>query len=61
MTYRVKWEIDIDANTAKEAAKKAFECICKEGTMDNCFDVSNNLGEVTRVDLLEEYMGELGT
>ena len=54
MTYRVQWEMDIDADTPQEAAQKAFEYVNLPGTTANVFDVYDESGEVLRVDLMED-------
>lgn len=57
-SYRVKWEIDVDASTPLEAAKKARELQIHEGSWANVFEVSCEqtvCGEPiwTRVDLMD--------
>lgn len=49
-SYRAVWEIDIDARNPKEAAKKAREAQ-EPGTLATVFDVYNEHGKCTRVDL----------
>jgi hypothetical protein len=52
-TYRVTWEIDIDATSPKAAAKKAREYQIDPDSTATVFDVFNENGKVTRVDLME--------
>lgn len=49
--YHVQWEIDLSAQTPRQAAEKAA-CIQRES--DGVFDVTDEKGETTRVDLAEE-------
>ncbi len=51
--YHVVWEIDIDAETPRQAAQKAFDYINLPGTSATIFDVFDEAGEPCRVDLLE--------
>lgn len=51
--YRVKWEIDIYANSPREAALAALEIQRRVGSSAVVFDVANN-GETVRVDLDEK-------
>jgi hypothetical protein len=52
-TYSIKWEIEIDAKTPEEAARKAFEIHRDPASMATVFDVYDKEGNYTRVDLLE--------
>lgn len=54
MMYRVMWEIDIEAETPREAAVKAFAAMQREGTTANAFDVQWLGGTPLRVDLSDE-------
>ncbi len=47
------WEIEIDAETPIEAAKKALEYQRDPFGQATVFDVFDEDGEVTRVDLLD--------
>jgi len=49
-TMRVKWEIDVDARTAKEAAIKALEIQRDPRSIATVFDVQHK-GKTVRVDL----------
>jgi hypothetical protein len=49
-TYRVVWEIDVDATSPKKAAMQARKCQ-EPGTTATTFDVYNEYGKCTRVDL----------
>ncbi len=50
---RVRWEIDVDARTAREAARKALEIQRDPGSIATVFDVQHK-GKTVRVDLLSE-------
>lgn len=52
-TYRVVWEIDIDAKSPKDAAKEALR-IQRDKTDATCFSVYNSKGRRTDVDLEAE-------
>lgn len=52
--YLVKWEIDIDADSPREAAEKAFEIQQRPGSTANAFVVYDKEGRRTLVDLEEE-------
>ena len=51
--FSVRWEIDIEASSAREAAEKAWEHMRRDGSIANVFDVSDG-SSVVRVDLSEE-------
>lgn len=53
-TYKVAWEIDIEASSPKEAAEVARHYQTVEGTTATVFDVRDETGKLTRVDLLED-------
>ena len=53
MNYRVTWEIDIEADSPREAAELARACQVRPGTTAVVFDCADESGETTRVDLLE--------
>lgn len=55
-TYKLVWEIEIDAETPLEAAGKALEYQRDPGGEATIFDVFGEDGEVTQVDLLSEKM-----
>jgi hypothetical protein len=57
-TYRVVWEIDIDADTPREAAKKALAIQRDFGSDATYFDVKDGDGTVTEVDLEDEEVVE---
>jgi hypothetical protein len=48
-TYRVVWEIDIDADTPREAAEKALAIQRDPGSDATYFDVKDADGNVTEV------------
>jgi hypothetical protein len=52
MQYRVEWVIEIDADTAREAAEKAL-IIQRSDSQAVVFDVLDEEGETERIDLLE--------
>lgn len=49
---RVRWEIDVDARTAREAARKALEIQRDPGSIATVFDVQHN-DKTVRVDLTD--------
>lgn len=51
MTYRVVWEIDIEAETPEEAARKALEIQRDHSSGATVFDCINMAGNMHRVDL----------
>jgi hypothetical protein len=53
-TYSVSWEIDIDADSPREAAEKARAIQLREGSIATVFMVFNDRGDGVQVDLLEE-------
>ena len=53
MFYRIEWTIELDADTAREAAEKAFEIMQRPGTTANYFTVAPEIGEPVNVDLSE--------
>ncbi len=62
MEYRVRWEIDVDADNAHEAAKQAFEIQCqhanKEIEADDAvvFEVTNiETKEMEVIDLFDTF------
>jgi hypothetical protein len=52
--YAVTWNIDISASSAREAAEEAFKCMQEIGTTAVVFNVCDEGGEFTIVDLLED-------
>ena len=52
-SYRVSWEIDIDADTPREAAQKALDIQRDKESIATVFDVTGESGSQSRVDLLE--------
>lgn len=59
MTYHVVWEIDIDADSPREAAEQAFHYMQIPGTSANAFDVFDEDGEPVHVDLMEDEDAEV--
>lgn len=58
-SYRVRWEIDVEADSPREAAAEAFRLVRKPETTATVFDVTRRLGgpvtESWRVDLSDGY------
>ena len=52
-TYRVVWEIDIDAATPKDAAQEALETMREHGHTATVFTVTDSHGKKTEIDLDE--------
>jgi hypothetical protein len=52
-SYRVTWEIDIDAVDPLDAARQARAHQVREGTSAKVFDVIDEDGGITRIDLFE--------
>lgn len=52
--FRVVWEIDIYADTAKEAAEEAWRTMQEPGSTSNYFEVFDQDGNQTSIDLDEE-------
>ena len=52
--YLVTWEMDIYADSPREAAEKAWDHMRAQGSTANVFTVFNKDGDKTIVDLLEE-------
>ena len=55
--FHVVWEIDVYAETPRDAAVQAFACMQKPFTTANYFEVFDQDGNKTSVDL-EEAEGE---
>ena len=54
-TFHVVWEIDIDANTPRRAARKALQIQRDAGSTATVFDVTQHDTDTTvRVDLEED-------
>ncbi len=52
--YFVTWEIDIEAENPREAAEKALEIQRDPESTATCFQVFDEDGEETHIDLMEE-------
>jgi hypothetical protein len=52
-TYNLAWETEIDAETPTEAAKKALEYQRSPFGQATVFDIFNEDGKTTQVDLLD--------
>ena len=50
-TYHVLWEIDLDADSPREAAELALLIMLDSESTATTFDVTDEDGETTRVDL----------
>lgn len=59
MTLRVRWEIDVEANTPEEAARKARAIQSKKASSATVFDVTGECGPTVRVDLAQDEGVEL--
>jgi hypothetical protein len=53
MEYRVVWEIDISADSPREAAEKALAIQRDPNSTATVFDVTDEGGEPSHIDLLE--------
>ena len=51
--FVVTWEIDVHADTPQDAAREAWETMRREDSTANVFDVLDESGDCTRVDLEE--------
>jgi hypothetical protein len=54
MNYRIIWEIDVDADTAREAAQKAWMVQHNPRSLATAFTVFDELGRKTQVDLTDD-------
>jgi hypothetical protein len=54
MNYRVSWEIDIDADSPREAAERALEIQRRPDSIATVFTVRDESGESIEVDLGED-------
>ena len=54
MEYKVFWEIDVEADSPKEAAQKALEIQRDPESQALVFNVNNDSGKVGEIDLLKE-------
>jgi hypothetical protein len=53
MTKHITWEIDIEADTAREAAERALAIQRDSESTATVFDVTDERGRTVRVDLME--------
>ena len=60
MMRRVKWEIDLDANSPHEAARKALTIQRNPQSIATVFDVTGKRGKTVRVDLRNKHLPEPG-
>lgn len=54
MTYRIEWEIEIDADTPREAAQAALAIQRRHDSYATAFKVFDESGEMEQVDLEED-------
>jgi hypothetical protein len=59
-TYRVKWTIDVDAESAKEAAEKALEIQRDKESTATVFSVSTKVETTEVIDLSDTPMWTMG-
>lgn len=59
MTYRVRWEIDVDADSPQEAAKTALVIQRDPESWATVFDVIWYFGNKVRLDVTHPEFGEL--
>ena len=52
-TYHVKWEIDLDADSAEEAAQEALRVHRDLGSIASVFTVTDELGNEKTIDAIE--------
>jgi hypothetical protein len=52
--YKVKWEIEVYADSPEEAAEKAFNIRTKQDTTATVYNVTDPDGNMIEVDLIEE-------
>lgn len=52
-TYRVEWSMEIDADSAEQAARRALEIHRDPASIATVFDVYDEGGDKERIDLLE--------
>lgn len=63
-TYRVRWEIDVDAETPVAAAMQALELVSDPNSTSHVFDTIDESGKMELVDLdelLSRYQKTYGT
>ena len=51
MTKRVKWEVDVEADTPEDASRQALAIQRKPDSTATVFDVTDESGKTVRVDL----------
>jgi hypothetical protein len=54
MSYRVSWEIDLDADSPREAAERALEIHRQPDSIATVFTVADETGNSIQVDLEED-------
>jgi len=59
MLYRVAWEIDIDAESFEDAARKALDIQRDPESIATCFVITDDHGNRGDVDLGEEAPSEM--
>jgi hypothetical protein len=55
MLYLVTWQIDIEADTPQEAARKALLIQRKHDSIATVFDVTDEAGQTSTFDLNPEW------
>ncbi len=56
-TFAVTWDSNIEASTPLEAARECWRLMRGADSTANCFTVTDEQGNVTEVDLMEEGAG----
>ncbi len=51
--YRVKWEVDLIANSPEDAARQALEIQRDLGSVASVFTVTDEDGKVTEIDAID--------
>ena len=59
MLYRVVWEIDIDADSIEDAARKALEIQRDPESTATCFTITNARGDRRDIDLGRDTTHEM--
>jgi hypothetical protein len=55
MQYRITWEIDVEADTPQDAARKALRIQRKRDSIATVFDVTDEAGRTSTIDLNPEW------
>lgn len=54
-SFKVSWEIDIEAETPLEAAQQAWDIVRRPSSSANVFTVYAENGETEKIDLQEHF------